>query len=52
MEVVWELGGFVSACQVDLLFGVIVEEGAAGQVVERFASSEGYVQGFPGFVSM
>ena len=29
-----------------------VEEGAAGQVVERFASSGGYVQGFPGFVSM
>ena len=29
-----------------------VEEGAAGQVVERFASSRGYVQGFPGFVSM
>lgn len=29
-----------------------VEEGAARQVVERFASSGGYVQGFPGFVSM
>ena len=32
--------------------GLSVEEGAAGQVVERFASSRGYVQGFPGFVSM
>lgn len=29
-----------------------VKEGAAGQVVERFATSRGYVQGFPGFVSM
>jgi heme-degrading monooxygenase HmoA len=29
-----------------------VEKGATGQVVERFASSRGYVQGFPGFVSM
>ena len=29
-----------------------VKEGAAGQIVERFANSRGYVQGFPGFVSM
>ena len=29
-----------------------VEEGTAGQVVERFASSRGYVQGFSGLVSM
>jgi heme-degrading monooxygenase HmoA len=29
-----------------------VKEGAAGQVVERFANSRGNVQGFPGFVSM
>jgi heme-degrading monooxygenase HmoA len=29
-----------------------VKEGAAGEVVERFANSGGDVQGFPGFVSM
>lgn len=29
-----------------------VKEGAADQIVERFAESEGDVQGFPGFVSM
>ncbi|MDQ3925153.1 MAG: antibiotic biosynthesis monooxygenase [Actinomycetota bacterium] len=29
-----------------------VEKGATGQVVERFASSRGYVQGLSGFVSM
>jgi heme-degrading monooxygenase HmoA len=29
-----------------------VKEGAADQVVERFANSRGHVQGFPGFVSM
>jgi len=29
-----------------------VKEGVAGQVVERFASSRGAVQEFPGFVSM
>ena len=29
-----------------------VKEGAAGQIVERFANSWGNVQGFPGFVSM
>lgn len=29
-----------------------VKEGAADQVVERFAESRGSVQGFPGFVSM
>jgi heme-degrading monooxygenase HmoA len=29
-----------------------VKEGAADQVVERFANSRGRVQGFPGFVSM
>jgi heme oxygenase (staphylobilin-producing) len=29
-----------------------VKEGVADQVVERFASSRGNVQGFPGFVSM
>jgi heme-degrading monooxygenase HmoA len=29
-----------------------VKEGAADQIVERFANSRGNVQGFPGFVSM
>ncbi len=29
-----------------------VEDGAADQVVERFANSRGHVQDFPGFVSM
>ncbi len=29
-----------------------VKEGAADRVVERFASSRGHVQTFPGFVSM
>jgi heme-degrading monooxygenase HmoA len=29
-----------------------VKEGAADEVVERFASSRGFVQEFPGFVSM
>ncbi len=29
-----------------------VKEGAADQVAERFANSRGYVQDFPGFVSM
>lgn len=29
-----------------------VEEGAADQIVERFAESRGHVQSFPGFVSM
>jgi heme-degrading monooxygenase HmoA len=29
-----------------------VKEGAAEQVVERFANSRGYVQDFPGFVSI
>ena len=29
-----------------------VKEGAADQVVERFANSQGHVQDFPGFVSM
>lgn len=29
-----------------------VKEGAADQIVERFADSRGNVQGFPGFVSM
>ena len=29
-----------------------VKQGAAEQVVERFANSRGHVQGFPGFVSM
>ncbi len=29
-----------------------VKEGAADQVVERFANSRGSVQGFPGFISM
>jgi heme oxygenase (staphylobilin-producing) len=29
-----------------------VKEGAAEQIVERFANSWGGVQGFPGFVSM
>ena len=29
-----------------------VKEGAAEQVVERFANTRGNVQGFPGFVSM
>ncbi len=29
-----------------------VKEGAADEVVERFAGSRGHVQDFPGFVSM
>ena len=29
-----------------------VNEGAADEVVERFAGSRGHVQNFPGFVSM
>ena len=29
-----------------------VKEGAADKIVERFAESRGYVQGFPGFVSL
>ena len=29
-----------------------VKEGMAGQVVERFANGRGFVQEFPGFVSM
>jgi heme-degrading monooxygenase HmoA len=29
-----------------------VKEGAAGQIVKRFANSRGNVRGFPGFVSM
>jgi heme-degrading monooxygenase HmoA len=29
-----------------------VKEGAADEIVERFAASRGHVQGFPGFVSM
>lgn len=29
-----------------------VKEGAAEQIIERFANSRGSVQGFPGFVSM
>jgi heme-degrading monooxygenase HmoA len=29
-----------------------VAKGAADQVVERFVNSRGFVQGFPGFVSM
>jgi len=29
-----------------------VKEGAAGQVIERFAQSRGHVQSSPGFVSM
>jgi len=29
-----------------------VKEGAADEIVERFAESRGHVQGFPGFVSM
>jgi heme-degrading monooxygenase HmoA len=29
-----------------------VKEGAARQIVERFANSRGHVRGFPGFVSM
>ncbi len=29
-----------------------VKEGAAEQVVERFANSRGHIQGFPGFISM
>jgi heme-degrading monooxygenase HmoA len=29
-----------------------VKEGAADQVVERFANSRGHVQDFPGFISM
>ena len=29
-----------------------VKEGAADEIVNRFAESRGHVQGFPGFVSM
>ena len=29
-----------------------VKEGAAEEIVDRFAESRGHVQGFPGFVSM
>ena len=29
-----------------------VEEGAADEIVKRFAESRGHVRGFPGFVSM
>ena len=29
-----------------------VKDGAARQIIERFANSRGNVQGFPGFVSM
>jgi heme oxygenase (staphylobilin-producing) len=29
-----------------------VKDGAADQIVERFAESRGHVQGFPGFLSM
>ncbi len=29
-----------------------VKEGMAAEVVERFANGRGFVQGFPGFVSM
>jgi heme oxygenase (staphylobilin-producing) len=29
-----------------------VKEGAADEIVDRFAQSRGHVQGFPGFVSM
>jgi heme-degrading monooxygenase HmoA len=29
-----------------------VKEGAADEIVDRFAESSGHVQGFPGFVSM
>jgi heme oxygenase (staphylobilin-producing) len=29
-----------------------VKEGAADEIVERFAESRGHVQGFPGFVNM
>ena len=31
---------------------LLVKDGAAEQIVERFAESRGHVQGFPGFVSM
>ena len=29
-----------------------VKEGAADQIIERFANGQGFVQDFPGFVSM
>ncbi len=29
-----------------------VKEGMADQIVERFTNSQGFVQGFPGFISM
>jgi len=29
-----------------------VKEGAADEIVDRFAESRGHVQGFPGFISM
>jgi heme-degrading monooxygenase HmoA len=31
---------------------LLVKEGAADRIVERFAESQGHVRGFPGFVSM
>ena len=39
-------------CMIAVVNRLPVKEGAAGQIVERFANSRGNVQGFPGFVSM
>ena len=35
-----------------ILNSLPVKEGAADEIVDRFAESRGHVQGFPGFVSM
>jgi heme-degrading monooxygenase HmoA len=35
-----------------ILNSLPVKEGAADEIVARFAGSRGHVQGFPGFVSM
>jgi len=39
-------------CMIAVINRLPVKEGAAGQIVERFANSRGNVQGFPGFLSM
>ncbi len=39
-------------CMIAVINRLPVKEGAADQIVERFANSRGNVQGFPGFVSM
>jgi heme-degrading monooxygenase HmoA len=39
-------------CMIAVFNRLPVKEGAAGQIVERFANSRRHVQEFPGFVSM